>query len=386
MELLNRENVELLLKQKGRGPCISLYMPTQKGREKAKENSIRFKNLLAQAENQLEAEGIDAKEQKKILEPAKKLTDESLFWANQSNGFAYFISSTYNCYYRLPIEFDERSVVKESFHIKPLFSLLAVDGQFYVLALSQKDARLLRGTWGSVEELDLSNLVEKFEDKFGDELPENQLQFHTRAPASGDVRTAVFYGHGGEIDNIQKERLLKYFRFIDRELYEMLDDKNSPLLLACVDYLFPLYRDISKYPLLFEAGIKGNPENISARELHSKALELVKPYFQEKQEEAKAQYRELAGTGKTSNSVAEIVPASFHGRVNDLFVTAGIQQWGSYNPVNEEVKLLEESAAAGSEDLADLAVTETFRNNGNIYVLKKEQMPDTSSLSAVFRW
>ncbi len=384
MEIINREEIKLLLDQRGHGPCLSLYMPTQKGREKERENSIRFKNLMVQAEKQLETTTTNAADLKKILEPAKKL-DDSYFWANQSDGFAFFISPYYNRYYRLPLEFNELSVVRDSFHIKPLFRLLASDGQFYVLALSQKDARLLRGTSMQVEEIDLSDIIKKFEDKFATELPEQFLQFHTMAPATGDVRAAIYFGHGGEIDSIQKEKLLKYFRFIDRELQDKLDQTIAPIVLACVDHISSSYREASKYPLLFEKGIRGNPENMSVQELHEKAWEIVRPYFQQKQEGAKARYLELAGTGKTANDIVDIVPASVHGRISELFVTVGVQQWGFYDPETEAVRF-NDSPLAGSEDLIDLAAAETFLNSGNVYAVQEGQMPDESPVCAVYRW
>ncbi len=385
MELLSRDDIKQLLDQRGMGPCVSLYMPTQKGREKAKENSIRFKSLITRAERQFETTGQNSQDLKKLLEPAKKLIDDSYFWANQSDGFAFFLSPVYSIFYRLPVEFEELAVVRDSFHIKPLFSLLASDGQFYVLALSQKDARLLRGTSARVEEIDLSEIIKKFEDKFAGELPEQHLQFHTRAPAAGDVRSAIYFGHGGEIDSIQKERLLKYFRFIDRELQEKLNQTSAPLVLACVEHLVSVYREISKFPLLFEKTIKGNPEQVSAQDLHGQAWEIVKSYFDQKQLEAKARYRELAGTGKTANTVMDIVPAAFHGRISDLFVVPGFQQWGSYDPESETV-IISEGPLTGNEDLIDLAAAETFLNSGNVYVVNNEQMPDQGSTCAVYRW
>ncbi len=385
MELLNREDLGMLLKQRGRGPCISIYMPTERGREKAKANAIRFKNLLAEAEEQLEKIGITHQDKKELLKQAGQLEADSYFWANQSDGFAYYISPGYSRYFRLPVEFNEFATVRDSFHIKPLFRLLASDGQFYVLALSQKDLRLLRGTHGLVEEIDLSDLIKKFEDKFAGELPEEYLQFHTRAPASGSVRTAIYYGHGGEIDSALKERMLKYFRFIDRELEKMLDEKDMPLILACVENIASLYREASKYPMLFDESIRGNPESLSKEELHHKGLEIVKPYFQREQENAKARYRELQGTGRTSNSIEQIVPGSFHGRISDLFVRVGVQQWGNYDPENEEIKL-SDGPLTGNEDLIDLAAGETFLNSGKVYALEKEHMPDETPAAAVFRW
>ncbi len=385
MEVLNREEIKKLLGQRGLGPCISLYMPTQKGREKARENAIRFKNLVTEAEKKLENFDLNNQDLQQLLEPAKKLIDDSYFWSKQSDGFAYFLAPDLSRFYRLPVEFEELSVVRDSFHIKPLFSLLASDGQFYVLALSQKDARLLRGTSLMIEEIDISDVIQKFEEKFATELPEQFLQFHTRAPATGDVRSAIYHGHGGEIDSYQKEKLLKYFRFIDRELQEKFDQPAAPIVLACVDNLFSTYREASKYPLLFEKGIKGNPEHMSAQELHQKAWEIVRPYFEQKQEEAKALYRELSGTGKTSNDLTDIVPASFHGRISDIFVTPGVQQWGNYDPETEMVQL-SEAPLTGNEDLIDLAAVETFMHNGNVYAINSEQMPDQSPVCAVYRW
>lgn len=385
MELLNKEEMELLLTQGEKEPCISIYMPTQKGREGAKENSIRFKNLLSKAEEQLEDRGLHYSDKDSLLDSAKKLVNESIYWANQSDGLAYFITYGFSRYYKLPVQFTERAVVRKSFHLKPLFPLLSSDGMFYILALSQKDARLLRGTQSTIEEMDLSKVVERFETEFGEELSEQYLQFYTGAPASGKAHPAIYYGHGGEIDSAQKERLLKYFRFIDREIQDLIGNKYVPIILACVDFLAPLYKASNKHTVLFEETIKGNPENISSQELHKKAWEIVKPHFQQKQEEAKERYHNLKGTGKTSNNILEILPASYHGRISDLFVTKDLQQWGYFDPESENIKLTDEQET-GTEDLIDLAAAKSYANNGSVFALEYEQMPDTAPAAAIFRW
>jgi hypothetical protein len=244
---------------------------------------------------------------------------------------------------------------------------------------------LLHGSQRSIDEIDLSPIVNKFEEEYGEKFFESFLQFQTMAPTTGTERAAMFHGHGGDIESVQKERLLNYFRFLDREISGMLDEKQAPLLLACVDYLYPLYKDVTKYPLLVDNFIKGNPENMDARELHNKAWEILKPYFLEKRETAKALYNELKGTGKTSNDILEIVPASFHGRVSDIFVTLGVQLWGQYDPESEEVKL-SESSLSGSDDLIDMAAARTFLSSGNVYAVEDDQMPDESTVAAVLRW
>ncbi len=385
MDLINKEEIEVLMKQRQKGPCISIYLPTYRSGEDTKQNPIRFKNLITSAEEHLTSIEMRPAERKNLLEPALQLINDSVFWRSQGEGMAYFLSPEVSRCYRLPLSFPELAVVSDSFHLKPLLSLLSGDGQFYILALSQKDARLLQGTRDVVEEMDLSAVIEKFELEFGEDLPEQYLQFHTSTPRRGDSRPAVYFGHGGEIDSALKERLLKYFRFIDKEVRSMLYEERSPLLLACVDYLFPLYKEANKYPLLFEESIPGNPEKISAEELHRRAWEIVHPYFQKKQTEAHTRYHEQVGTGKTSTDIKEILEASFHGRVETLFVAVGVQQWGSYDPETNTVNL-QEQFQTGYEDLLDLAAVQTFLNNGTVYAVAPEQMPDSEQLAALYRY
>ena len=385
MDLMHKEEVDVLMKERGKWPCISIYMPTSKPGEDVKQNPIRFKNLLGKVEEQLSAKGLRPAERKELLEPAMQLINNSVFWRSQGEGLAFFLSPELSRSYRLPLNFKELAVVTDSFHLKPLLTLLAGDGQFYLLALSQKDARLLQGTRQVVEEMDLSHVIEKFELEFAEDLPEQSLQYHTQAPRRGDARPAVYFGHGGEVDSAFKEKLLKYFRFIDKEVHGILYEERAPLLLACVDYLFPLYKEASKYPLLFEDWISGNPENAGTGELHRKAWDIVQPYFKQKQGEAISRYNEQKGTGKTSNVIKEILAASFHGKVDILFVAVGVQQWGRYDPETDTVEL-HENFLNGDEDLLDLAAAQTFLNNGTVYAVDPDKMPDTEPLAALYRY
>ena len=385
MDLIRKEEVDILMKQKGKGPCISIYMPTFKSGENVRQNPIRFKNLLTKAEEQLTAKGLRPAERKDLLEPAMQLINDSVFWRNQGEGLAFFLSPEFSRFYRLPLNFEELAVVTDSFHLKPLLTLLSGDGQFYLLALSQNDARLLQGTRQAVEEMDLSSLIEKFELEFATDIPEQHLQFHTQAPRRGDTRPAVYFGHGGEVDSAFKEKLLKYFRFIDKEIQSILYEEHSPLMLACVDYLFPLYKEASKYPLLFEEWISGNPENMDAKELHRKAWEVMQPFFKQKQGKAISLYHEQKETGKTSCNINDILPASFHGKVDILFVAVGVQQWGSYDPETDTVNL-HEKPLAGDEDLLDLVAAQTYLNNGTVYAVEPDKMPSTEPLAALYRY
>jgi hypothetical protein len=138
---------------------------------------------------------------------------------------------------------------------------------------------------------------------------------------------------------------------------------------------------------LLEAGIVGNPEELSAQELHQRAWTLVQPRFQQEQKNAEAYYRQLAGADKrlACNEIERVVPAAYHGRVEFLFVAVGLQRWGAFDQATNAVRVHEE-AEPGDEDLMDFAAVHTFLNGGTVYAVEPDHVPDDAPLAAVFRF
>jgi len=143
--------------------------------------------------------------------------------------------------------------------------------------------------------------------------------------------------HGEEVDN--KENIQRYFRRIDKGLHELRRDQQAPLVLAGVDYLHPIYKEVNTYPHLIREGVSGNPEHLSAKELHQQAWAIVKPYFLKAQQKAVDRYKELIGSERVSNRIREIMPAAYHGRIELLFVVAALHQWGTFDPDTEAIHL-----------------------------------------------
>jgi release factor family 3 len=82
--------------------------------------------------------------------------------------------------------------------------------------------------------------------------------------------------------------IIEYFRTLDAALHETLREERAPLVLAGVEYLWPLYRAANTYPHLTEGGVAGNPHGLRPDELHEKAWKLVEPYFARPEREARA--------------------------------------------------------------------------------------------------
>lgn len=383
MDILRRYELNELVEVRG-GSCVSIYLPTHPSMPETQKDPIRFKNLLAEAEAQLVAMGVAVAEARALLKPPRELLEDREFWIHQTDGLAVFASKSMLRVFRLPSRFEELVVVTERFHVKPLLPLFAFDGRFYILALSQNQARLFEASKTSISELFPEGIPQDLKETLKPGQPERRLQFHTRAPQAGDRRAAVFHGHGTGVDD-DKDALLRYCREIDEALRPLFKDETAPLVLACVDYLLPIYRSANTYSHLAERGISGNPESPHVAELRQRGWEIVSPSFSVGLNNAAAKYRRQAGTGRTSTDLKEIVSASIEGRLESLFVALGVRRWGRVDSETGVVQLHEE-AQPGDEDLLDRAGIETLTKAGDVFAVKPDQIPAESDVAAIFRY
>lgn len=398
MALLSRKDLETLLEEDS-GTCVSLYVPTMKKGAETQQNPIRFKNLLREVEHELAEAGWEEDETARFLEPLHELQDTYDFWQHQDNGLAVFRSDDLFEYFKLPFSVEERVTVADRFYLKPMFHLLRGDGRFYILALSQKKVRLLEASRYHVKEVELPDDVPtSLEDVVGHELKEEHIQYHTGTSTSGPAgganggagggsgRSPIYHGHGGGEKDDRKQEVSKFFHELDRSIHEHLHNKSVPLVLAGVEYLIPIYREASSHQNLLEEGVSGNPDAVSADELHERAWEIVRPMIISDREKAAERFQELVGTGKASAQLDEVVTAAFDGRVDTLFVAETDERWGHFDPAEREVQHYDEPQN-GAEDLLDYAAVRTFMNGGTVYALEGDRLPEAAgSVAAIFRY
>jgi hypothetical protein len=382
MKSFSKDELKSLM-AKQEGLCISMFMPTFRTGTETQQNQIRLRNLLRLAEEKLLATGCRPQEAKMFLEPVQGLVGNVIFWKRQSDGLAIFLSQDLFRYYCLPALLDELIIVADRFHVEPLLPALSGDDRFYILTLSQNEIHLLEGTRQNIREIEIDTIPRNLAEALQYDEPEKQIRFHRGASRGGD-RSSMISGHGADLED-NKENILKYFRQIDKGLHDLLKDEKVPLVLAGVDYLFPIYREANTYTHLMDEGITGNPKGVSMEQLHRQAWSIVNPYFLKTQKDAIAQYRQSSGTGLTSSEIREIVQAAYHGRVGLLFITKGYRQWGIFDPATNKVDL-SQITEPGGEGLPDFAAIQTFLNGGAVFVLDQAEMPDEAPMAAIFRY
>ena len=207
---------------------------------------------------------------------------------------------------------------------------------------------------------------------------ERQLQVHTAGGAT------KFHGHGGAAQD-DKPELLDFFRRIDKGVRDILREDRAPLVLAGVDYLFPLYREANTHPFLVAGGVAGNPEGKRPEDLLAGAWAVVEPVFRQARKEAAERHQEFQGSAKASDDIRAVVPAACSGRVDQLFVAVGKQVWGQWDEPNHQVSVSAEKQP-GDRDLLNLAAVQTYLNGGAVYAVTPEEVPGNNLLAAVFRY
>jgi len=387
MDLLSKDDLGTLLESRP-GWHVSIFIPTRHRGAETQQNAIRCKTLLRQAEERLLANGLRPQEVQELVQPVHQLLGNQVFWQRQSQGLALFLGPQIFRGYSVPLPLDELVVVAPRFHSTPLLPLLSGDGHFFVLALSQKEIRLLRGTQYSIDEVELPGVPQgvaealRYDDieKRGHHYPGSQGR-----PAGG---VSPLAGHGVGIDDATHEpndAILRYFQQVDSGLRTFLRDQHAPLVLAGVEYLLPIFRRANTYSHLLEEGVTGNPEGLRPDELRERAWPIVQPRFQRAQQAAADQYHHLVGTGRATGDISAIVTAAYDGRIDTLFVAVNVQQWGVFRPETREVEVHQE-AVAGDEDLLDVAAAYTLSRRGTVYAVAPEYIPEATPAAAILRY
>ncbi|MCE5265153.1 MAG: hypothetical protein LLG97_16675 [Deltaproteobacteria bacterium] len=384
MDQFSKQDLKDLMAPR-QGHCISLYLPTHRAPVEGRQDLIRFKNMLRDVEEKIVAAGVRGPEAKAFMVPLHRLLDDQTFWQYRGDGLALFYSRDGLRAYRLPVHFGELNMLSNRFHLKPLIPLLTEESAFYVLALSQNDIRLLEGNRYCAWEVELEHVPSSLAEAIPYDEPERQFQFRGKTPTGpGGRRYARFFAHGVGIDG-NKDEICRFFQIVDKGLQEVLRRDHIPLILAGVEYLFAVYRGVNSYAHLMGEGIPGSPETLSVEELHQQAWKIVQPRLLHQRNDVIAQYRQFAGTGRTSRDLVELVPAAFGGRILKLVASEGIQVWGSYQPGDGMAKI-HAKPTAESEDLLDLAAIHTVLSGGMVYTAEPAALPDNAPAVALFRY
>ncbi|QDT50706.1 hypothetical protein Pan258_47860 [Symmachiella dynata] len=364
------------------GVKASLYMPTVRSGREVQQNAVRFKNLIKQVKHKLDEQAVNITQIDARVDEALKLTANDQWWQHQGDGLAMFFADDLMETYRLSAEMPELVLVGQRFQITPLVRLLQGDGQFHVLAVSQNSVRLFRCTGYDITELQPAELPSDLRSALNIDEYTSTLQHHT-AGASRASGGTIFHGQGAADLDVQKNNeISQYFQVINRALSNYFNDDRVPLVFAGVEYLFPIFRETCKHKGIYDQPVAGNPDDVSAKQLHTAAWRLVEPMFLGDRESALTQFNKFVANEKTTTKLNQIVSAAQEGAIETLLLAEDEQLWGLPGDSGavasqEEIK---------KEELLNYSAVQTLATGGTVYTLPKHRMPQEQRLAAILRF
>jgi release factor family 3 len=364
-------------------PCVSVYMTTDPHRPGGASDHLRLKNLLRTAARELERSYARA-DAASFVEPLAEAF-ESGGARRAGAGLALLRSPDVAIRYALPVPVPELTVVASTFHTKPLLSYLARDRHFFVLALSERTARLYEASPLVAEEASEAQLPSRVEEGVREQRSVDPYRGVHGAAGAGRA------GHRRGTDGVthaRKERLARYFKAVDDRLCAFLRGRGAPLVLAGVGTHHGVYRRVTRYPHVLDVGIEGNVDHLRPDEIHRLAWPIVAEQEAHREAGAVAQFVAARSSGKTSDHLADVARAVVEGRVRVLLHAEGAHVWGHLdrNTGACHLDVAGEASRFPRADIIDDLCELTLLRGGDVIEVAPVRMPSVSPVAAIARY
>jgi hypothetical protein len=348
-------------------PCVSIYLPVLPGLTHATENIERLNRLLDDIEGKLQPYGISGKAQSQFVASARAYADSDLASGLSAEGtLAVFLSPSSFYADVLPIHSDERTTIGPRFSITPVLPFLYSSMQYYILAVSKNNAHFLEVKNGDINACDISGMP-KNQGEAWEGMERQTEEFQSNTSDDSETETKIY---------VQK---------IAKSLHTLLHEHHLPLVFTGVEELYGMYKHFDTSGRLLENYIKGSPEHMDGKMLMEHADPIVKESVEKRNAELLEAYGNVAGTGRTSTDLNDILDAAAAGKVDMLFVAEGAEQWGTFN-VESGKKELAEASDGSNEELLGLAASHTLKHKGQVVSLSADKMPEGKQIAALLRF
>lgn len=369
---VDRAEIERLLAVEAPWYC-SLAFPTETTGPEVRQNAIRYKNGLKHIAAALP--------ESELLSTLRAWQDDRDFWNTQQHGLVILGTPETIDVFRLPVSVPEISQVGKNWQLRPLFQYLLESGSYLLLRIDQQSLNLWLGNhFQDLTEIPLPGVPVSFEAYLESFDIHSEVQFRSGSwGAAGNQ--ALFHGHG-DVTVEEQAEMKKFFSLFDRNVKDLLNEYELPLVPVGVQEVLTLYQEANTYPHLLTPGIKHQPESLTLPELATQAWSIVRPWYKAAEERCRQKIAAVAHTDQVTHKLAVILQAAYQGKIEALFLEATGHQWGTFHPDTLQVTFHQERQPE-SEDLYETALAWTWKRGGEVYL---ETNPDPFPLTALLRY
>lgn len=352
---------------------VSFYLPTQVRGAETREGPIRLKNLVAQATAALAEKGLSGAAAAAFLQPAQDLVEDALFWQHRDLGLAVFLGSHDARVYSVPLPLDEQVVVGQSFQVRGLLPLLAVEGHFRVLTLTEDQAQVFQASRYAMTQVTRPGLPAGPRSGTDASDYENPVQASPVArPHTGTANISNAQVYGDSPPEWRKKHLLEYARTVAADLDDLDATDPAPVVLVANPELAGHLQKLANLGDNLAAVIDTNPAALSAEQLHQLAYQAISGRLDQARLDAVEEFSTLQGqrSPRAVDDPFEIMQLAHEGRLQTLLLEEPDRLPADGEPMTY---------------LLEAAVTSTLSHGGAVHLVSPSDL-DRTSTAAVLRY
>lgn len=357
------------LAEKRADACVSIYLETSPVTENIPASRIKLKNLIREAQTQLETAQFDKRRLVALLDELNELLDDDDFWRFQAKSLAIFATPDTIRTYRLANDLESMVQVADRFHLKPLVRAITFPHSAFILALSENSVRLIEMHADlPPEEVKVPGMPKDAASSVG------KSTLNDRSP-SGRI-------HGAEGQNVRFEQ---YVRKIDAALRPILAGRETPMIIAATGRLADLFRQMSSYDYVLSDPISESPDRLTLVELAARARPVLDSGYGAQLAEVKALFGRRADERRTTTDIADAARAATFGAVQTLLVDIDSVVAGFIDDDSGAVTFVEEDDAK-AYGVVDQIAARAFATGAKVMGVRREEVPGGGDLAAILRY
>lgn len=367
---------ELALAQKEKGnTCISVIVPTHRLSPERRADPLEVERAIRQTTEYL-YKNYSVEEVKPLVQSLDDLYHEIDFKHN-AEGVGLFVSRNLKqlVWFHFPVK--EKIIVSDAFETRDWIYEVYYSRPYYLLCLTEKDARLYNGTITILEEVVDKNFPMAFTE-----------EYEYNRPSRGSSYTGNAFNKEFERDKTQLEEL-HYEGFL-KGMDDVLDSylvEEIPLLVTGAPKDVAYFKKITRH-LHIAGELDGNYAHIPLNELGEKSWDLMKKYLDQDKQMLVELWQEKRGEGHGVSGLTECWKAAGEGRGFKLLVEKDFLVPGYLLPGNEYQLFLEppETSHRVLPDAVNMLMETVIEKHGKVIPLENGALASNGGVVLITRY
>lgn len=357
-------------------PSVTILIPTHKKMPERMQDPIRVKNLISQATDRLLQE-FEKSDVLNIIRAIDELA-QSIDYTKVLNGLAFFVNNNFAKLYNLPFDINEKVVIDTNFSTRDIVKALNKVTNYWVISLSQKPARLFKGTGNTLEEI-----IDPIE------LQQNMKGFPFQWNYDVTSDREILALDSGDLDSVYlSEQLTHFMHQVDNLLEKYVSANKWPIILLGVEKNRAYYTKITKYKGQIVGEAEGDFSRIPVQEIAKVTEPLINNYLKNQEENILKLFKESVSNKNTAFGIKKVWQEAQNGRVNILLIDENFSMPGSINSDNPDLIVLaeNESIPGISDDLINDLIEIVIAKGGKVIFVKPNSLEEFEHVAAILRY